>query len=191
MCHARRRHQTHSCAVPFRALALRLAYKLLELSSADAWSMGNALRSSALALLSRRRDVTKPGLVFRIQLLSGLVLFQISLGAESSLRLMEMVEKKINVVRTYSHSSLAIGRKLLQQGRSIDSLGPEYAAHGGAFPIRVAGLEAPVAVVAVSGLDQETDHALAREAVREIAERQKAARAAKAREEMDLSKKQV
>lgn len=75
----------------------RAAYRLVEFSSADAWNMGNVLRSSALTLLSRRRDVTPPGLVFRIQLLSGLVLFQISVGRESSLRLMEMVEKKINV----------------------------------------------------------------------------------------------
>jgi uncharacterized protein (UPF0303 family) len=41
-------------------------------------------------------------------------------------------------------------------------LSPEYAAryaiHGGAVPVRIKGLEAPVAAVIVSGLSQEEDH---------------------------------
>ena len=34
----------------------------------------------------------------------------------------------------------------------------QYAIHGGGFPVRVTGVEGPVAAVVVSGLAQEEDH---------------------------------
>jgi len=44
----------------------------------------------------------------------------------------------------------------------------EYAIHGGGVPIRVAGVEGVVAVVVVSGLKQEEDHAVVVEVIREL-----------------------
>jgi uncharacterized protein (UPF0303 family) len=44
----------------------------------------------------------------------------------------------------------------------------EYAIHGGAVPIRVTGVEGVVAVVVVSGLKQDEDHAVVVEAIKEL-----------------------
>jgi uncharacterized protein (UPF0303 family) len=44
----------------------------------------------------------------------------------------------------------------------------EYAIHGGGYPVRVRGVEGVVAVVVVSGLKQEDDHAVVAETVREV-----------------------
>lgn len=37
-----------------------------------------------------------------------------------------------------------MGRELTAKGRSIDSLAPEFAAHGGAFPIKVKNCAYPI-----------------------------------------------
>jgi len=50
-------------------------------------------------------------------------------------------------------------------------LGPDagsYAIHGGGVPIRVVGVEGVVAVVVVSGLKQEEDHAIIVEVIKEL-----------------------
>lgn len=44
----------------------------------------------------------------------------------------------------------------------------EYAIHGGGVPIRVKSVEGIVAVVVVSGLKQEEDHAIAVEALQQL-----------------------
>jgi uncharacterized protein (UPF0303 family) len=44
----------------------------------------------------------------------------------------------------------------------------EYAIHGGGIPIRVTGVEGVVAVVVVSGLKQDEDHAVIVETIREL-----------------------
>lgn len=44
----------------------------------------------------------------------------------------------------------------------------EYAIHGGGVPIRVTGVEGVVAVVVVSGLKQEEDHAVVVEVIKEL-----------------------
>ena len=41
----------------------------------------------------------------------------------------------------------------------------KYAIHGGAVPVRVKGVEAPVAVIVVSGLTQQEDHGVVVEAL--------------------------
>ena len=43
-----------------------------------------------------------------------------------------------------------------------------YAIHGGGVPIRVTGVEGVVAVVVVSGLKQDEDHAVIVEAIRDL-----------------------
>ena len=43
----------------------------------------------------------------------------------------------------------------------------KYAIHGGAVPVRVAGVEAPIAAVIVSGLSQDEDHGVVVEVLQE------------------------
>ena len=78
------------------------------------------------------------------------------------------IERKVRVVQRYGVSSYLVGRRLAAKGQVLDAamgVDPaDYAAHGGAFPVRVphAGV---VGVVTVSGLPQAEDHALVVEAV--------------------------
>ena len=79
------------------------------------------------------------------------------------------IERKVRVVHRYGASSYLVGRRLAAKGEQLDAgMGVEpalYAAHGGAFPIRIADVGI-VAVVTVSGLPQADDHALVVEALR-------------------------
>jgi len=68
------------------------------------------------------------------------------------------------LVYRFGHSSYFVGRSYRDRGASFEDephLDPTaYAAHGGAFPLRVVGVGL-VGVLAVSGLPQDQDHALA------------------------------
>jgi uncharacterized protein (UPF0303 family) len=79
------------------------------------------------------------------------------------------IARKVRVVERFGESSYLVGRRLAAKGRQLDaaSLGADpalYAAHGGAFPVRLphAGV---IGVVTVSGLPQADDHALVVEAI--------------------------
>jgi uncharacterized protein (UPF0303 family) len=78
------------------------------------------------------------------------------------------IERKVRVVERYGASSFLVGRRLAAKGQELDAgmgVDPaDYAAHGGAFPIRIANVGI-VAVVTVSGLPQADDHALVVEAL--------------------------
>ncbi|MEV4277641.1 heme-degrading domain-containing protein [Actinoplanes xinjiangensis] len=78
------------------------------------------------------------------------------------------IERKVRVVYRYAASSYLVGRRLAAKGRELDaSQGVDparYAAHGGAFPVRVPGAGV-IGVVTVSGLPQADDHALVVEAI--------------------------
>ncbi len=78
------------------------------------------------------------------------------------------IERKVRVVYRYGASSFLVGRRLAVKGQELDaSMGVDpaaYAAHGGAFPVRVPQVGV-VGVVTVSGLPQADDHALVVEAV--------------------------
>ncbi|WP_031525811.1 heme-degrading domain-containing protein [Streptomyces sp. NRRL F-5123] len=75
----------------------------------------------------------------------------------------EWLERKSRVALRYGTSSLAVGERFRAKGTTFEAsshLDPaRYAAHGGAFPLRVAGAGV-IGVVAVSGLPQTEDHAL-------------------------------
>lgn len=73
------------------------------------------------------------------------------------------IARKSAVVERYAKSSYLVGAQFRAKGRTFEEssrLDPDrYAAHGGAFPIRLRGTGV-VGVVAVSGLPQADDHAL-------------------------------
>ncbi len=78
------------------------------------------------------------------------------------------VQRKINVVARFHRSSYAIGLTLEQSNRSFSDRynlpDADYAAHGGCFPIHVAGTGI-IGSVTVSGLPQREDHNLVVEAL--------------------------
>ncbi len=78
------------------------------------------------------------------------------------------IARKVRVVYRYGASSYLVGRRLAAKGQELDAgMGGDrarYAAHGGAFPVRVPHVGV-VGVVTVSGLPQADDHALVVEAV--------------------------
>jgi uncharacterized protein (UPF0303 family) len=78
------------------------------------------------------------------------------------------IDRKVRVVQRFGASSYLVGRRLAAKGQQLDAaLGVDpalYAAHGGAFPVRVREVGV-VGVVTVSGLPQADDHALVVEAV--------------------------
>ncbi len=78
------------------------------------------------------------------------------------------VSRKINVVARFHKSSYHVGRLLEQTGLSFGDRynlpEADYAAHGGCFPIHVAGAGI-VGAVTVSGLPQREDHNLVVEAL--------------------------
>ena len=80
----------------------------------------------------------------------------------------EWVRRKGNVVARFHRSSYAIGLVLQQTNTTLaakyDLPPAEYAAHGGSFPLRVAGAGV-VGCVTVSGLPQRADHELVVEAL--------------------------
>ena len=74
------------------------------------------------------------------------------------------IRRKTATVHRFGHSSYYVGRTYTDRGKRFEdephldhSL---YAAHGGGFPIAVTGVGL-VGVIAVSGLPQDKDHALA------------------------------
>lgn len=80
----------------------------------------------------------------------------------------EWVRRKNNVVERFHQSSYAAGLKEKIKGQTLeDSQGlpvADYATHGGAFPLRVAGAGV-VGSATVSGLPQRADHELVIEAL--------------------------
>ncbi|MFC8921970.1 heme-degrading domain-containing protein [Cellulosimicrobium sp. NPDC057127] len=79
------------------------------------------------------------------------------------------VERKVRVVQRFGASSYLVGLRAKAKGTTFNDQHQlplqEYAAHGGAFPVRVEGVGV-VGVATVSGLPQADDHALVVEALR-------------------------
>ena len=74
----------------------------------------------------------------------------------------EWVRRKRNVTLRFSRSSYAIGLALQRDGATLESkhkLGPDYMAHGGSFPLWIAGSTC-IGAITVSGLPQREDHDL-------------------------------
>lgn len=79
--------------------------------------------------------------------------------------------RKGRAAERFGHSSFLIGIRLKLAGSSLEEkhfVNPlEYSAHGGAFPVFVAGTGL-VGTITVSGLPQEEDHTLVVECIRDF-----------------------
>ncbi|MEU1972167.1 heme-degrading domain-containing protein [Microbacterium sp. NPDC019599] len=127
----------------------------------DAWRLGSAMRATAL-----ERELP---IVIGITLGEARV-FHTAL-AGSSADNDGWLERKTRVARRYGRSSYGVGQAFKANGRDFDSDGrldtTLYAAHGGVFPITIAGV-GMVGTVGVSGLPQADDHAFVVEHLRKL-----------------------
>ena len=123
---------------------------------ATAWSLGNRLRAMAVEraasiVIDIRRFGDPPQQLFYTAL------------AGTNPDNARWVARKAKVVSRFHRSSYAAGLYLEEQGTTFEQKhslpDAEYATHGGAFPILVAGAGI-VGCVTVSGLPQRADHEL-------------------------------
>ncbi|KAI0454238.1 hypothetical protein F5B21DRAFT_245784 [Xylaria acuta] len=136
------------------------SFTLESFTASDAWELGHLLYARLLAF-----SAEKPTVVSIATANGQHVLFQAAVGGGTLPDNDAWVRRKRNTVLRFGASSWllhcryagdedAFRRKF---GMSEEVAG-EYAIHGGAVPIRVAGVEGIVAVVVVSGLKQHEDH---------------------------------
>jgi uncharacterized protein (UPF0303 family) len=124
----------------------------------DAWALGNRVVSLA------RED----GLAVTVAVSHGSQLMFHAALPGSVADQADWIRRKTALVHRFGHSSYFIGRTYRDRGARFEDEPhldhSAYAAHGGAFPLVVQGVGL-VGVVAVSGLPQDQDHALAVRAV--------------------------
>jgi uncharacterized protein (UPF0303 family) len=127
-------------------------------SNEDAWRLGSAMTAAAIERsLPVAIDIRR----------HGQQLFHVALPgttAEND----SWIDRKVNVVNRFAAASYLVGRRLAARGVALDeALGVDprlFAAHGGAFPIRVRDVGV-VGTVTVSGLPQADDHAFVTEMI--------------------------
>ena len=127
-------------------------------SNEDAWRLGSAMVAAAIErALPVTIDIRR----------HGQQLFHVALPgttAEND----SWIERKVNVVNRFAAASYLEGPRLAARGSALDeALGVEprlFAAHGGAFPIRIRDVGV-VGTVTVSGLPQADDHAFVAEMI--------------------------
>ena len=124
----------------------------IRFSNEDAWRLGSAMVAVAIErALPVTIDIRRHGQQLFHVALSGTT-------AEND----SWIERKVNVVNRFAAASYLVGRRLAARGTALDeALGVEprlFAAHGGAFPIRISEVGV-VGSVTVSGLPQADDHA--------------------------------
>ena len=121
--------------------------------SDEAWALGERLRQLA----------SERGLPVAIDVtLHSMPVFYTALSGSTADNA-RWVRRKRNIVLHFLRSSYAVGLRLAQQDATLEekfSLSDtDYAAHGGSFPITVAGVGC-IGAVTVSGLPQREDHNL-------------------------------
>ncbi|MEF2978157.1 heme-degrading domain-containing protein [Subtercola sp. YIM 133946] len=118
----------------------------------DAWDVGSRLRDEALAA----------SLPVAIAVVFGEQrVFHAALPG-SSAENDDWLRRKFNVVRRYGEASYTVGTLYRSRGTTFEASSrlplADFAAHGGAFPLRVNG--SLIGAVGVSGLAQSDDHDL-------------------------------
>jgi uncharacterized protein (UPF0303 family) len=125
-----------------------------------AWQLGNRLRD---ALLARNSGGTA-----EIELAGQLLFACTTIGAKPNQA--DWIRRKRNTIRHFARSSYAVGRQLDLDHQTLeahhDLALADYAAHGGGFPIFLAG-SACAGTIIVSGLPQREDHNLVVTAIAE------------------------
>ncbi|KAH6629689.1 DUF967 domain-containing protein [Boeremia exigua] len=126
----------------------------------DAWELGHLLYARLLPLAPQQSTLISISLAS-----SGQVLFQTVCGPNATKDNENWVARKRNTVMRWAGSSWywhCIWNGDESKFRNLFSMSVEesskYAIHGGGVPIRVRGVAGIVAVVCVSGLQQEEDH---------------------------------
>ncbi|CAO1620025.1 unnamed protein product [Jaminaea pallidilutea] len=137
------------------------------------------LLGTTISLLWRQMYSGPPGksggIVISISTWDGQQLFSSAVGAGFSGDNFEWLKRKTNTVQRFGTSSWLRGRSRAAKGREPDDplLGPDFAAHGGAFPIRLKNLkDLTIGAVAVSGMTQPDDHEIVVAAVRALVSQQ-------------------
>ncbi len=125
----------------------------------DAWILGSRMRTAA----------EEAGLPVVIGITLGEArVFHTALSGSSADN-DSWLERKTRVARRYGRSSYGVGQSFRAVGKDFDvdaRLDPQlYAAHGGVFPITIAGVGV-VGTAGVSGLPQADDHAFVVEHLR-------------------------
>jgi uncharacterized protein (UPF0303 family) len=126
--------------------------------NADAWQLGSSMVAAATErALPITIDIRRHGHQLFHAALPGTT-------AEND----SWIDRKVNVVNRFAAASYLVGRRLAARGAELDeALGVEprlFAAHGGAFPIRIRNVGV-VGTVTVSGLPQADDHAFVTEMI--------------------------
>jgi uncharacterized protein (UPF0303 family) len=125
---------------------------------ASAWKIGCRLREMALA--------RNAPLVIEVRRFGQLLFFCALAGSTPDNA--DWARRKSNVVARFHRSSYGLGLELQQKNTTLaDRFGlalTEFAAHGGSFPVAIAG-SGVIGSVAVSGLPQRADHELVVEAL--------------------------
>ncbi|EKD14455.1 uncharacterized protein L3040_001069 [Drepanopeziza brunnea f. sp. 'multigermtubi'] len=155
-------------------VAQEKALALLHFTSEDAFELGVLIRN-------RLRDISDKPAVINIALANRQqLLFHATSRCGTVPENDNWVRRKRNVVLRFGMSTWAAHimfdkgdeekfKKMFQLGdRSED-----YAIHGGGYPVRVVGVEGPVAAVVVSGLASEEDHQVIVECLQEMLTAQK------------------
>ena len=124
----------------------------------SAWAVGSSLRTAALA-----RGI---GCSVEIEVAGQLLFACATPGATPGQA--NWIRRKRNTVHHFARSTYAVGRKLERDGGTLSSRHglseTDFAAHGGGFPIWLAGT-GPVGSVIFSGLPQRDDHNVVVEAL--------------------------
>jgi uncharacterized protein (UPF0303 family) len=119
-------------------------------SEEDAFQMGSALKA--------RADKENVPIVIDISLWDRRLFYFARPGSTSDNE--DWVRRKFNLARRVHKSSYRAGRELAAAGLTLKDRNlaeADYAAHGGAFPIRLHNAGA-IGAVTVSGLPQRDDH---------------------------------
>lgn len=135
---------------------------LKKFSTSLAWELGTLARKLA-------QEFNKPILI-DITLATGQIAFHSASSDGTTVDNDIWVERKKKSVLRFGYSSYYLGQKLAAKQKAnsaataetalfIDPL--QYATHGGSVPIRIAGLDAIVGALTISGLAQEEDHSFA------------------------------
>jgi uncharacterized protein (UPF0303 family) len=125
-----------------------------------AWQLGARLQDALLA--------TNAGGTAEIELAGQLLFACTTPGAKPNQA--DWIRRKRNTVRHFARSSYAVGRQLELDQQTLEANHnlplADYAAHGGGFPIFLAGPECSGTII-VSGLPQREDHNLVVTAIAE------------------------